>query len=119
MSRVNNDDPNSYKGPRTPIIKKHPCGFCNSGDHDKCCHEIPYFEKLWICPCTCNKNWVPKDLGTATIEKPKRGKKNGDKGRTSGDDSISGDGTGGGEPMAGSEIPDAVGDPADPEQLGE
>lgn len=50
------------------------CGFCNAGDCDKCCHEIPYFEKLWICPCQCNKNWKPTDLGGE--DKKKRRVKN-------------------------------------------
>lgn len=104
------DNPLHYIGPRTPIITKHPCGFCNAKECNKCVHEIPYFEKLWICPCTCNKSWVPKDLGTVSKEKTKRKEKKNDEGRTSGEPSDGGNDAGGGEPMASSETPDEVSD---------
>jgi hypothetical protein len=104
------EKPEDYKGPRTPIVTKHPCGFCNANDHHMCRHELAYYEKLWICPCTCNKNWVPKDLGTAVKEKPKRKEKINDQGRTSGEHSDGSDDAGRGESLASSEIPDAVGD---------
>lgn len=68
------EKPQDYKGPRTPIITKNVCGFCNAGDHELCRHELPYYEKLWICPCECNKNWKPIDLGTEV--NPKRRKSN-------------------------------------------
>lgn len=72
MARPTKDDPESYKGPREIIITKNKCGFCATEDHHKCSHEIPWFEKLWICPCECNKNWVPVDVGDASMgPKPK------------------------------------------------
>jgi hypothetical protein len=55
--------PQDYKGPRTPIQLENPCGFCNASDHHMCMHELPYYEKLWICGCECNKGWKPIDLG--------------------------------------------------------
>ena len=64
--------PQDYKGPRTPIQLEKPCGFCNAGDHNMCVHELPYYEKLWICGCECNKGWKPKDLGSITQEKKRR-----------------------------------------------
>jgi hypothetical protein len=71
------ENPQDYKGPRTPIRGKGTlCGWCNSDDHKNCKHELAYYEKLWICSCSCNDNWVPQDLG-GTIEpetKKKRGK---------------------------------------------
>jgi hypothetical protein len=67
------EKPQDYRGPREPIVTKHPCGFCNAGDHPLCRHELPYYEKLWICPCDCNKGWVPQDLGSAVkISKSKK-----------------------------------------------
>ena len=66
------EKPQDYKGPREAIITKHPCGFCMSGDHKQCRHELPYYEKLWICPCHCNKGWVPQDLGSTTATKKRR-----------------------------------------------
>jgi hypothetical protein len=63
--------PQDYKGPRTPIQLEKPCGFCNAGDHLMCVHELPYYEKLWICGCECNKGWVPQDLGS-TVRKIKK-----------------------------------------------
>lgn len=67
MSRPTKEDPASYKGPREIIVTKNKCGFCATEDHDKCAHEIPWFEKLWICPCDCNKNWVPVDVGDVSM----------------------------------------------------
>jgi hypothetical protein len=61
--------PQDYKGPRTPIQLENPCGFCNAGDHHMCMHELPYYEKLWICGCECNKGWKPIDLGGETSKK--------------------------------------------------
>jgi hypothetical protein len=66
------EKPQDYKGPREAIMMKHPCGFCNAGDHPLCRHELPYYEKLWICTCDCNKGWKPKDLGSTTTEKKRR-----------------------------------------------
>jgi C4-type Zn-finger protein len=66
------EKPQDYKGPREAIIMKHACGFCNAGDHHMCMHELPYYEKLWICSCECNKGWKPKDLGSTTPEKKRR-----------------------------------------------
>jgi hypothetical protein len=28
-----------------------------------CAREIAWFDKLWICPCPCNENWVPQKTG--------------------------------------------------------
>ena len=61
--------PQDYKGPRTPIQLENPCGFCNASDHHLCVHELPYYEKLWICGCECNKGWKPIDLGGDTKKK--------------------------------------------------
>ena len=66
------EKPQDYKGPREAIVMKNPCGFCNAGDHKICRYELPYYEKLWICPCECNKSWVPQDLGSATKTKKRR-----------------------------------------------
>lgn len=76
MSRPTKEDPASYKGPREIIITKNKCGFCATEDHNKCAHEIPWFEKLWVCPCDCNKNWVPVDVGDVSMApKGKTGKR--------------------------------------------
>lgn len=74
MPVKDSDNPSLYKGPRTPIVMSRICGFCNAKECNKCAHEIPYFEKLWICPCTCNKGWKPKDLGGELPEKKRRKK---------------------------------------------
>jgi len=68
MARKSGDDPSGWYGTRTvSYIGK--CGFCNSpttlgdtvlpeGQHN-CIHELPYFDKLWICSCECNSEWKP------------------------------------------------------------
>lgn len=115
--------PQDYKGPRTAIITKNRCGFCNSGDHDICKHELPYYEKLWICPCECNKNWVPQDLGgPAKISSTtKRKEKNNDERRASGEGNGASNDDGSGEPVAGEEVPDDNSDESgsQPEQTGD
>lgn len=46
-----------------------PCGFCSApttlgdgvlpeGQHN-CVHELPFFDKLWLCSCECNSEWKP------------------------------------------------------------
>ena len=60
-SKANN--PQDYTGPRQVIKTKNTlCGWCNSNSHESCRHELPYYDKLWICSCDCNKDWVPQDL---------------------------------------------------------
>jgi hypothetical protein len=68
MARAD-EKPQDYKGPREPIQLKNPCGWCNSGDHAHCVHEIPYYAKLWLCGCECNKSWKPQQLMAGTIFK--------------------------------------------------
>jgi hypothetical protein len=63
------EKPQDYKGVRTPIQLENPCGFCNASDHHMCPHELPYYEKLWICGCECNKGWKPVDLGGETMKR--------------------------------------------------
>lgn len=97
MPVKDSDNPLLYKGPRTPVVMSRICGFCNAGDCDKCCHEIPYFEKLWICPCECNKGWIPQDLGSAVATKKRRTNEvrdvqlSGEAGQPSEDSTSSGD----------------------------
>lgn len=60
-SKANN--PQDYTGPRQVIKTKNTvCGWCNSNSHESCKHELAYYDKLWICSCDCNKDWVPQDL---------------------------------------------------------
>jgi hypothetical protein len=55
------NDPDDWTGTRT-VIPFDLCGFCSTKDHKLCPGEIPWFDKLWICGCTCNKSWKPKDV---------------------------------------------------------
>lgn len=64
---MSSNDPLSYKGGRQ-VLRTTTCGWCMDGIHgDKCKHETPHFEKLWVCKCECNKDWVPQDLGSGEI----------------------------------------------------
>jgi hypothetical protein len=38
-----------------------------TGHHDSCKHETSHYDRLWVCPCGCNKDWVPQDLGSGEI----------------------------------------------------
>lgn len=67
------NDPASYKGGRY-VSRGTICGWCIDGFHESCKHEHSFFDKLYVCRCDCNKDWVPQDLGTGEIkpvEKPK------------------------------------------------
>jgi len=68
MARKSGDDPSGWYGTRT-VSYTAQCGFCNSpttlgdtvlpeGQHN-CIHELPYFDKLWVCSCECNSEWKP------------------------------------------------------------
>ena len=68
MARKSADDPSGWYGTRT-VSYVMQCGFCHSpttlgdtvlpeGQHN-CLHELPYFDKLWICSCECNSEWKP------------------------------------------------------------
>lgn len=46
-----------------------------SARHDKCPREIAWFDKLWICPCPCNKDWVPQKTGDPNYVAPSQRKK--------------------------------------------
>lgn len=69
MARKSPDDPSSWYGTRTVSWSSTPCGYCASpttlgdtvlpeGQHN-CIHELPWFDKLWLCGCECNAKWKP------------------------------------------------------------
>ena len=66
-------DPNKWTGTRAVIMNTTPCGHCldaivldTETYHDRCRHETGYYDKLWVCPCDCNADWVPQAV---TLEK--------------------------------------------------
>ena len=54
-----------WYGSREVIQLSNPCGFCRDTFHEKCPHEIGWYDKLWICGCTCNKSWKPVNVTVA------------------------------------------------------
>jgi len=43
------------------IISKVKCGFCMTGHHTTCVvKSSPYWGKVWVCPCGCDKSLVVK-----------------------------------------------------------
>ena len=91
----------NYKGARTPVRIKSRCYSCNpwrigylyeeEPDHDNCTHEHAWFDKLWLCGCECNKDWVPQDVGDPSQDPPSKKKKRGqDEVRDVRDDADSG-----------------------------
>lgn len=72
-NKLNADNPLSYAGTRTVTLTQTPCGHCldalileHEPYHRGCSHEIGYFDKLWVCGCDCNKDWVPQAV---TVER--------------------------------------------------
>lgn len=68
MARKSANEAGNWYGTRI-VSWVMPCGFCTSptsmgstvlpeGQHN-CVNEIPYFDKLWLCSCECNKDWKP------------------------------------------------------------
>ena len=53
--------PDEWYGTRN-VTRENKCGFCRDTFHENCAHEIPWFEKLWVCACECNASWVPKNV---------------------------------------------------------
>lgn len=67
MSSNNSKDQRSeeWTGTRQVIPLQGSCGFCRDTFHEKCCHEIGWYDKLWICGCSCNKAWKPVNVTVA------------------------------------------------------
>ena len=51
-----------WVGTRQVIPLESKCGYCLETSHDKCPHEIAWYDKLWICGCDCNKSWKPVNV---------------------------------------------------------
>ena len=74
-----------YKGSRKPIRLTIPCQECNpwrlgfvvklEPGCGKCKHETAWFDKLWICGCKCNDDWVPQQVGDPEFDPPAAKKK--------------------------------------------
>lgn len=63
MSRGGKEQrPEEWTGTRSIIPLKDQCTLCRDTKCERCCHEIAWYEKLWVCPCACNKNWKPKNV---------------------------------------------------------
>ena len=56
--------PDEWFGTRT-VSKNSACRFCLDTFHHNCAHEIAWFDKLWVCSCSCNASWVPKNVTVA------------------------------------------------------
>lgn len=70
-----NDSPENWFGTRTVIKSEMKCGWCNTKDCDNCHHELGYYEKLWVCGCECNVNWVPQAVTVERKEQSETNKK--------------------------------------------
>ncbi len=46
------------------ILSNRVCGFCLLGTHINCCiRTTPFYNKVWVCPCDCDKSVVVKPKG--------------------------------------------------------
>jgi hypothetical protein len=66
------DSPENWAGTRTPVLTTL-CGWCmdalimeQESYHRGCNHETGYYDKLWVCACDCNAEWVPQAV---TVER--------------------------------------------------
>lgn len=62
MAVARGDSPLDWYGVRTVIPMERKCGFCADKRCAGCPHEIAWYEKLWICGCECNLNYVPQKV---------------------------------------------------------
>ncbi len=66
-ARLPPDDPLSYAGTRLVSFMPVPCGWCSDARtvanahhlHEKCIHEVGHYGHLYVCPCDCNRDWLP------------------------------------------------------------
>ena len=67
MSSNNSKDQRheEWTGTRQVIPLEGKCAYCLETLHNKCPHEIAWYDKLWICGCDCNKNWKPVNVTVA------------------------------------------------------
>lgn len=74
MSRgkLSADSPENWGGTRVPMLSTL-CGWCQDAlileqesYHRGCRHETGYYDKLWVCGCDCNADWVPQAV---TVER--------------------------------------------------
>lgn len=53
------DSSENWFGTRTVIRMEVSCGWCLTNNCSGCKHELGYYDRLYICGCKCNTNWVP------------------------------------------------------------
>lgn len=61
------DSPDRWTGTRTVSLNLTCCGPCmdamvheTESYHEKCRHEVGWYDKLWVCGCECNAGWIPQ-----------------------------------------------------------
>ena len=60
MARSSNtDSPDNWFGTRRIVQMEIGCGWCLTNNCSGCKHELGYYDRLYICGCKCNTNWVP------------------------------------------------------------
>lgn len=62
MSSSKDQRSEEWFGTRQVVPLNRPCGFCRDDSHERCPHEIGWYDKLWICSCNCNKTWKPVNV---------------------------------------------------------
>ena len=59
MAKIsNNSSGANWSGERT-VLPYQSCGYCGTGHHADCRGELGYYDRLWVCGCECNADWVP------------------------------------------------------------
>lgn len=59
MAKSSSAVPGSTWSGERVVIPYESCGYCSTSQHSGCRGEIGYYEKLWVCGCECNADWVP------------------------------------------------------------
>ena len=61
------DSPDRWTGTRTVSLNLACCGYCidamvheTESYHERCRREVAWYDKLWVCGCDCNKDWIPQ-----------------------------------------------------------
>ena len=65
-----------HKGPmRVVRTKNTKCGWCLSQDCENCKPELTYYDRIYVCGCSCQDGYVPIAVRNGTVQVEQEPKK--------------------------------------------
>ena len=72
------ESPADHKGPMQLIRSvRTTCGWCLSQDCEHCKPELTYYDRIYVCGCKCQDEYVPQGVqdGSIQLQEEKKGSK--------------------------------------------